>query len=237
MPRRTVILVPPSEGKADGGDGPPWSPGRMAFPDLDEARAELLAAAPSTAVDPSGPTVPAIERYTGVLYKELDAPSLRGQARRRLDRDLVVVSGLWGLVAPRDPIPTYRLKMSASLPGTGRLSTWWRPTLTAALAPRVRGAEVWDLLPNEHAAALDWDALAPARRTTIRFLDPSGRVVAHWNKLLKGSIVRWLCESGSRTPDDLDELVHPQGYAFDPLASEVGDRRAEVVMRAGPPGG
>src|SRR3546814_9281919 len=73
--------------------------------------------------------MPAIERYTGVLYGELDWASLPRAARGRGADQVRIVSGLWGLVAPLDPIPHYKLKMSASLPDIGRLSTWWRPRL------------------------------------------------------------------------------------------------------------
>lgn len=231
MPRRTLILIPPSEGKADGGSGPPWAPGRMLLPALDPVRSEVLAAVGPEVLDRRSPTMPAIERYTGVLYKELDAASLRGTARRRLDRDLLIISGLWGLVTPRDPVPAYRLKMSAPVPGLGRMARYWRPVLTDALAARVAGAEVWDLLPNEHAAAIDWAGLAPARRTTIRFVDRSGRVVSHWNKLLKGSVVRWLAQTGTRDPHDLAAFDHPQGYRLDAAASHLTTDRAEVVLR------
>jgi cytoplasmic iron level regulating protein YaaA (DUF328/UPF0246 family) len=71
----------------------------------------------------TSPTLPAIERYTGVLYQELDAASLRAASRRRFDRSVLIVSGLWGLVAPSDPIPNYKVKMSAALPNLGKLST------------------------------------------------------------------------------------------------------------------
>src|ERR1044071_4845483 len=37
-----LILLPPSEGKAAGGEGPPWAPGTMAL-DLDERRAMMPA--------------------------------------------------------------------------------------------------------------------------------------------------------------------------------------------------
>jgi cytoplasmic iron level regulating protein YaaA (DUF328/UPF0246 family) len=234
MAGRTLILLPPSEGKAPGGDGPPWRPGSLSVADLDAQRRALLAAVPSSVVDPLGPTLAAIERYTGVLYRELDAASLRGPARRRLARDVLVVSGLWGLVAPTDPIPAYRLKMSGRVPEIGRLAPWWRPHLSAALEARVRGASVWDLLPGEHAAAVDWSRPVPARRTTVRFVDRSDRVVSHWNKLLKGSLVRWMAETGARHPEDLVSFDHPQGYRLDEVASVFGTRRAEIVLREVP---
>jgi cytoplasmic iron level regulating protein YaaA (DUF328/UPF0246 family) len=226
-----VILLPPSEGKAPGGEGPPWSAGRSALGELDACRAEVLAALGPGHPVATEPTLPAIERYTGVLYRELDAASLPAAARRRLDRRVLIASGLWGLSAPRDPIPDYRLKMSAAVEPLGRLSTWWRPRLTEALAPRVRGAVVWDLLPNEHAAALDWGALEPKRRITVRFVDRDDRTVSHWNKLLKGSLVRWQVATDGGV-DDLGGFDHPQGYRLDPAATTVEGVHVAVVLRA-----
>lgn len=233
MALRTVILVPPSEGKAPGGDGPPWAPGTMAVAELDRRRQQVLRALGRAHPARREPTRPAIERYTGVLYHELDAASLAAPARRRLARSLLIVSGLWGLVAPTDPIPHYKLKMSANLPPLGKLSTWWRPAITEALEPRVRGAVVWDLLPIEHAAAIDWSGLAPRLRVTATFLDAEGRTVSHWNKLLKGSIVRWLAETGATDPRALAGFEHPQGYRLDEASSTWGDRHVALVLRAG----
>jgi cytoplasmic iron level regulating protein YaaA (DUF328/UPF0246 family) len=176
-----------------------------------------------------------MERYTGVLYQELAWPTLSAAARRRGNTQVRIVSGLWGLVAPADPIPPYRLKMSASLDGLGRLSTWWRPRLSCVLAELTEDRLVWDLLPNEHAAAIDWEMGPPARRVKVRFLDLEGRTVSHWNKLLKGSLVRWLLtEQPIGGPEVLWDFRHPLGYRFDPGASLLEGRVATAVLRAAP---
>jgi cytoplasmic iron level regulating protein YaaA (DUF328/UPF0246 family) len=172
-----------------------------------------------------------MERYTGVLFRELDWPSLPAAARRRGNDQVRVVSGLWGLVAPTDPIPLYRLKMSAAVGDLGRLSTWWRPRLAPILHERVAGAVVWDLLPIEHTAAMDWASAAPARRVTVRFLDAEGRTISHWNKLLKGSLVRWLLTAQPPGPEALTDFEHPLGYRFDPAASTLEGPLAAVVLR------
>ena len=203
----------------------------MAVAELDPGRVRVLDALGARSPVRSDPTLPAIERYTGVLYKELDAASLPAVARRRLDRSLLTVSGLWGLVAPQDPIPYYKLKMSASASRIGKLSTWWRPQLTAALQERAKGAVIWDLLPIEHAAAWSPDQLDPHRRITVRFLDRDGKAVSHWNKLLKGSLVRWLAITGATDPEALAAFDHPQGYRFDPLASDLVADPNVVVFR------
>ncbi|HEX7133464.1 MAG TPA: peroxide stress protein YaaA [Iamia sp.] len=233
MGRAFAILLPPSEGKAPRGRGAPWRPGRGVLPELDEARAEVLAA-----LDPDGtgvaaaPTRRALDRYTGVLYRELDAASLPSAARRRLTGTTLIASGLWGLVGPQDPIPDYRLKMGATVPGLGRMATYWRPRLTAALQDRLAGRVVWDLLPNEHAAAWDPARIDVARRITVRFVTAQDTTVSHWNKLLKGSLVRHLVTTGLTDPGGLADFAHPAGYRLDPEASVLDGPLASVVMRS-----
>jgi cytoplasmic iron level regulating protein YaaA (DUF328/UPF0246 family) len=228
---RVAILLPPSEGKAAGGDDPPWTAGATALPALDPHRTEVLRAAGGTTAGEA--TMPAIERYTGVLYRELDWASVPAPARRRGRRDILIFSGLWGAVAPDDPIPYYKLKMGASLPPLGKLSTWWRPRLTAALAPRLRGRTVWDLLPIEHSAAWSPADVPYRRRHVVRFVDRDGKVVSHWNKLLKGALVRHLLEEPTADPEALAGWRHPLGYRFDPLASTLDTDPGVVVLREG----
>ena len=239
--RPPLILLPPSEGKAPGGDGPPWSPGSMAI-DLDARRARALVAlakamrgseaARAKLLDVNGrglqaatavnrgartsATRPAIERYSGVLYEALDHRSLTAAQRRRLDECVLIFSGLWGLVAPTDPIPDYKLKMGAALPGLGKLSLWWRDELSARLAALASGRRVWNLLPNEHAAA--WRAPDDVAQWFVRFLErgPEGTLttVSHRNKGLKGSLVRFLLAHPSAEPADLREWSDQAGVVL-----------------------
>ncbi len=122
--------------------------------------------------------------------------------------------------------------MSARLDELGRLSTWWRPRLAPTLAARVDGAVVWDLLPQEHEAAMDWPVCRPSQRVTVRFVDAEGRTVSHWNKLLKGSLVRWILREQPPGPAALADFEHPLGYRFDADASSLTTDPATVVLCA-----
>jgi cytoplasmic iron level regulating protein YaaA (DUF328/UPF0246 family) len=227
-----VILLPPSETKAAGGTGGPWSPGTMTDRALDKHRRPILTAARSAGAAPRrSATRPAMERYQGVLFRELDWASLPAAARRRGDEQLRVVSGLWGLVAPPDPIPEYKLKMSARLAPHGVLASYWRPRLAPVVAELTEERVVWDLLPIEHSAAMTWATCAPRRRVTVRFVDARGATVSHWNKLLKGALVRWLLTASPVDPEELVGFEHPLGYVFDPSASDLGPDVAAVVLR------
>ncbi len=186
--------------------------------------------------------MPAIDRYTGVLYDALDASTLPPRERRRLRAQVVIFSGLFGLVSPGDPIPDYKLKMGASLDPMGRLATWWRTPVTAALAPVVARRVVWDLLPGEHRAA--WAPApvgtpeGPALVISVRFLDetPTRRkerhfsTVSHWNKLLKGALVRHVLTEQLVDPQGLTSFRHPEGYVVDPSLTEEHRGRVTVAL-------
>ena len=180
----------------------------------------------------------AIDRYTGVLYGALDHASLPTAAKRRLGAQVLIASGAFGLVAPGDPIPDYKLKMGAALPGLGKLSTWWRPHIDAALGPLIARRTVWNLLPNEHAAA--WSgADARTREISVRFLDEVERdgqrslvMVSHWNKLLKGALVRHVLINQLSDPAGLGDFDHPQGYRYDPALTEADGRHVTVSLVA-----
>ena len=202
-------------------------------------KGEALAAATATNREVlSSPTLPAIERYSGVLYQALDHGSISARDRRRLDAQVVIFSGLIGLVTPPDLIPDYKLKMGASLPGLGKVSTAWRPGIDAVLTDRTAGRTVWNLLPNDHAAA--WSGADPtAAEITVRFVDDVERngartlvTVSHWNKLLKGALVRHVLSAQLREPDGLVRFEHPQGYVYRPDLTETAGGRTTVTLVA-----
>ncbi len=252
----SVILLPPSEGKAEGGRARGRRKAPRSFPPLTAARAEV-AQALATAMDDeagagallgvkgealaaaieanrtlgSGHVLPAIERYTGVLYDNLDAASLDADARARLEAGVLIVSGLWGLVRPTDPIPDYKLKIDASLPPLGRLRTWWRDALTPVLDRSTRDRVVWDLLPNAHAGVWVDPDRTPALRVTTTFEAEQRRdgalvrtSITHWSKALKGTLARHLLATAPPAADPdavaaaLRAFRHAAGYALHDLS-------------------
>lgn len=221
-----ILLLPPSEGKAPGGKSQKdtgWSEDAGAFRGLAERRRDVaealsavrggnekllgvkgdhLARALSANASLRGaPTLPAWQRYTGVVWDHLDPASLAAAERRRI----VVVSGLLGLVRADDPTPDYRLKMGANLAPLGKLSTWWRDDLSEALnkfasgrtakAPRV----IIDLLPKEHRAA--WTPDDRVSGVSIEFVDPSGKPGGHFAKAAKGTLAAAILRDGLAAVD------------------------------------
>ncbi len=226
---RLGLLLPPSEGKAAGGDGPTWSAGLGRFPDLEAHRTALVrklararggnakllgvggshlaTARLANAALSTAPSLPAWQRYTGVVWNAFDVASLPTAARRRAMASVVIVSGLLGLAALDDPTPEYRLKMGASLAPYGKLSTWWRPTIGDALGTWAAGRFVIDLLPHEHRAAC---SSAHMHGVAVTFVERTGKLAGHDAKAAKGRLTRHLVTSGGHPLGALRSWTDPR---------------------------
>ena len=134
-------------------------------------------------------TLPAWQRYTGVVWDHLDLASLTASERKQAASSIAIVSGLTGLVMASDPLPDYRLKMGARLAPLGALAPWWRPEVTEALTKVARRREIIDLLPQEHRGAIDWAQLPNTVRLEL-VSKRGGTVGGHNAKAAKGLLAR-----------------------------------------------
>lgn len=80
-----------------------------------------------------------------------------------------------------DPVPEFRLKLSASVPPIGGLAAFWREPLSAVLNEHLAGHTVVDLLPTEHRGA--WIP-EPSRYELVRpsLATPDGKPAGHAGK-------------------------------------------------------
>lgn len=216
-PDAPVLLLPPSKGKAAGGEGPPYARELSTSSPLGAARKEVLDAleqdlevvddrtlARIAGVRPKdlatakeqlrelrvAPTLPAHRRYTGIVHGNAGLADLDPTA---VAVDVRMVSALAGLVDLEQPLPPYRLEFAASLPSLGGLAGWWRLRLAEHLAEVVDGRRVWDLLPGEHARIWDPAACSKAEVIRTRFVRPDGRAAnAARTKVCKGRLAAFV---------------------------------------------
>jgi len=71
------------------------------------------------------PLIPAIERYDGNLYREIDT-TLWGKLAGKDCVEVLIVSALYGLLTPWEAIRKYELSMNEAYAERYRLSRWWR---------------------------------------------------------------------------------------------------------------
>lgn len=213
------ILLPPSETKHEGGDGSPLDLDSLVLPSLNERRSAVLEALIDLAADEeaarrvlklsegqrgdiahnralrSSPTMPAIDRYTGVLFDALDARSLSAASRRWLGEHVWIHSAPLGPVGALDALPTYRLAAGTSLPGLPALRRHWAEATSAAIA-EVDPSFVLDLRSEAYVA------LGPVPGSVasayVRVVAAHGRALNHFNKKSKGLLVRAIAEDRPR---------------------------------------
>lgn len=237
-----LILLPPSEGKTHGGDGPPVDIATLSWPDLDRARTrvastlvavcrrtpkkarELLGL--SEALDEDrlnnaelleSATMPAGRRYSGVLHDAFDYPTLPALARRRADASVVVFSGLWGAVRPTDELPAYRVGINTRLPKIGPLPSYWREPLNAALDDAVASMGALDLRSSGYSQMYRPTPDAAPALIPVAITGPDGKKSAssYQSKVAKGRLVRELLRSGTPSADSLVTSATSIGLAAD----------------------
>ena len=217
-------MLPPSETKRAGGDGPAMELALLGAGELNPLREALVGELVDLAADPeicrralgisaaqdaeigrnaalrTSATMPAIHRYTGVLYDALDFESLRAAEAERARSRLAIGSALFGLLRAGDPIPAYRLSAGAKLPGRPGLAARWRPLLEPVLADLAVGELIVDL---RSGAYVGLGRIPGAIAVDVVSQLPDGRrtVVTHFNKSHKGRLARVLATAKSEPGD------------------------------------
>lgn len=224
-----LILLPPSEGKtpAAAGNAVEWA--SLSFPELNLIRAKVLEGLGTVSAHEDAlallgvgaslradverntrlhaePAAPAHQVYSGVLYDALDYNSLTPTQRKKADASVLVISALWGAIRFGDRVPAYRLSMATALPDVGRLASYWKPQLTAALAAHTDGELLVDCRSSTYAAA--W-APPPAQTVAVNvFTEVNGvrKVVSHFAKHTRGELARHLLARRGKAPQTPAQL-------------------------------
>lgn len=225
-----LILLPPSEGKTPAANGPAIDWESLSFPELNPYRAKVLEALGTVSAHEDAltllgvgaslrddverntrlhaePAAPAHQVYSGVLYDALGYNSMTPTQRRKANESILVVSALWGAIGFGDHVPAYRLSMGTALPDVGRLASYWKPQLNAALASHAEGELLVDCRSSTYAAA--WTPPATQTVNVNVFNEANGKrtVVSHFAKHTRGELARHVLTRRGKAPATPDQLL------------------------------
>ena len=243
-----LILLPPSETKRPGGVGDSIDSAAIIWAALDEHLSTVIAALESASATEelavkalklgkrsaaeasknlslwSAPTMPALERYTGVLYDALSYQELSVKALQRAEQQLFIQSALFGLLPAMEQIPDYRLSADSKLPGINLKSIWTQAH--AAVWPRMLGP-VLDMRSESYVAL---NPIPKDRESYfVEVLDQAqGRALNHFNKKAKGAFVRSALESGLDSIADVAKVASNVG-----LEAKVTGDRVKLLVPTG----
>jgi len=178
----------------------------------------------------------AIEIFAGDTYSGLEAASLDDDEIDYAQQRFRILSGLYGLLRPRDVIQPHRLEMGSRLanPRGRNLYDFWGDRIAEQLNADAKEAGT-DILVNcasvEYFAAADRPALG-LRVITPVFLEdhPDGpRINSFFAKKARGAMARFIIQNRLDDPEALRDF-DTGGYRYRPEMS-AGDRL--VFVHAG----
>lgn len=159
---------------------------------------------------------PAIFSYDGIQYTYMSPSSFTDSMLEYAEKNLRIISGLYGLLRPLDGVGTYRLEMESpiSIPGYGDLYSYWGGKIASSLMEDDR------LLVNLASAEYS-KAVLPYLPSTVTVVTPvfldweKGRYVSKgvYAKMERGEMVRFLAETGAETVEEIMKFSS-RGYEF-----------------------
>lgn len=165
---------------------------------------------------------PAIFSYDGIQYTYMSPSSFTDSMLEYAEKNLRIISGLFGLLRPLDGVGTYRLEMESpiSIPGYGDLYSYWGGKIASSLMEDDR------LLVNLASAEYS-KAVLPYLPSTVNVVTPvfldweKGRYVSKgvYAKMERGEMVRFLAETGAETVEDIMKFSS-RGYEFSRFLSD-----------------
>jgi cytoplasmic iron level regulating protein YaaA (DUF328/UPF0246 family) len=168
--------------------------------------------------------LPAIYAFDGDVYTGLDVYSLPENKIADLQKQVRILSGLYGLLKPLDLMQAYRLEMGTKLDiGTKKnLYDFWKTTITTTLNKELKSKELFvNLASNEYFSAVDAKSLkVPVITPEFKdFKDGNLKIISFFAKKARGLMVRYILDTNAQTIEDLKAFNY-DNYRFDPNLSK-----------------
>jgi uncharacterized protein len=176
----------------------------------------------------------AIYTFRGEVYQGFDANTMTKVQAEQADKNVRILSGLYGVLRPLDLIQPYRLEMSTELKvGKAKnLYQYWGHKITDLLHEDIaatKSKEVINLASQEYMAAVDQSGLnAPV--TDIQFLeDRNGKLqfLSYNAKRSRGWMARYIVDHKINHSSALKGF-DVQGYTY---REELSDAKKMVFIR------
>ena len=176
---------------------------------------------------------PAIFTFNGDVFHGLDANTLSLEKIHRMQNQLRILSGLYGLLRPLDLIQPYRLEMGTNFSlGTHKnLYDFWKDKTTQQLNLEMEEGELFvNLASNEYFNVIDIKKLV-AKIVTPQFKDFKNgklKIISFFAKKARGMMVRHLVDVNAKTIEDI-KTFNSDGYSYS--ANETVDPSKPVFTR------
>lgn len=168
---------------------------------------------------------PAMFAFNGDVYTGIDAASLSPDAIATAQKQLRILSGLYGVLRPLDLMQPYRLEMGSKLdnPKGKNLYEYWGDTITQMLnddLAELGSSTLVNLASNEYFSAVKPKALNADIITPVFKDEKNGqyKVISFYAKKARGLMARFIVNQKPESVSDLKEF-DANGYSFNEAMS------------------
>ncbi|MGB0165582.1 MAG: peroxide stress protein YaaA [Luteibaculum sp.] len=172
---------------------------------------------------------PAIFTFKGDVYLGLEATSLQKKEIDYLQKNLAILSGLYGLLNPLDLIQPYRLEMGLPFkvtPAKSNLYKYWGKKIQEEIVRKLKqeseGEElIVNLASNEYAKAAKLSTLkVPVIEVDFKDRREDGgyKTIGFFAKKARGLMARFMAVEQIKKAEDLKAFNY-EGYLFEPKMS------------------
>ncbi len=171
----------------------------------------------------------AVYGFQGDVYQGLDIETLKKPAINYLQKNLRILSGLYGYLKPLDLIQPYRLEMGTKLnnPKGKDLYVFWQQTITNAVnkdLSKNNTLHLINLASNEYFKAIEKNSVNGSIITPA-FKDWKNgqfKMISFYAKKARGLMVRYAAENKITNPQDLKNF-DLDGYRFaEDMSTDTG---------------
>ena len=220
------ILFSPSETKRAGGAEIPFDKNSFIFPELFEKRLEIvnsynefiLNATKDELIRVFGvkkdevinqykkdifkmPTIKAMLRYEGVAFDYLEYEKLTLVEQNYIDENVLIFSNIFGPIRASDLIPDYKLKQGETFDDL-KIEKFYCDNFSQKVDEYLQNDDIIDL----RAGFYEKFYQIKTPYTTMKFIK-DGKVVSHWAKAYRGTILKLLAKNSIKT---IKELMNMQ---------------------------
>jgi len=166
-----------------------------------------------------GEALPAIYIFNGEAYRGLDAESLNKTEINRAQKQLRILSGLYGILKPKDLILPYRLEMGTRLKTSTKqtnLYQFWGDKLTLALQAEMKKEEpLINVASKEYFKVLNFKLLDRPIITCHFKENKNGvyKAIMTFAKQARGKMVRFIVKNKIEKIEEL-KAFDVDGYLF-----------------------
>src|SRR5690606_30995240 len=162
---------------------------------------------------------PAVYAFNGDVYTVLDAYTIPSNKLDKLQEQLRLLSGLYGVLKPLDVIDTYRVEMGTNLTiGKAKnLYDFWKKTVTESLNNELSENELFiNLASKEYSDVIDFKTLKGIHITPEfkDYKDGKLKIISFFAKKARGLMARYIIDHQIMDVEDI-KAFDIDGYRYD----------------------